>query len=103
MNRWPSLREIRILGGFDGELDAVRVWLEDTQAAVRGTIVGIEFFERGRDEWLPEPHFGLIAERVAFEEPDGGLIDAVALRPRIARFGGRHLNQIESFELMFLR
>jgi hypothetical protein len=28
---------IGVLGGFDGELDAVRVWLEDTQAAVRGT------------------------------------------------------------------
>jgi hypothetical protein len=58
---------IGVLGGFDGELDASRVWLEDTQAAVRGTVVGIELFERGRDERLPEPHLGLIAERVAFE------------------------------------
>jgi hypothetical protein len=38
---------IGILGGFDGELDAIRVWLEDPQAAVRGTVVGIELLSEG--------------------------------------------------------
>ena len=36
---------IGVLGRFDGELDAIRVWLEDTETALRGTVVGIELFE----------------------------------------------------------
>lgn len=32
---------IGVLCQLDGELDAIRVWLEDTEAAVCGTVVGV--------------------------------------------------------------
>lgn len=50
---------------------------------------------------MPEPHLGLIAERVALDQSDRGLIDPVAFGAWIARLSRRHLHQIEAIELIF--
>jgi hypothetical protein len=94
---------VGVFGGLDEELDAAGVGPDDAEAAVACAIILVQLLERRCDERLPEPHLRFIGERATFNQPDRSLIDPVALGSRVTRFSRRHLDEIESFELMFLR